>query len=148
MKTRCAFVSNSSSSSFVISKKNLTALQLDQIKNHGMLAKEMGLLSADETWDIIETDESISGSTWMDNLDMHEFLRKIGVSENDPKIVEWDDYPIMTPKDLSNMTDSMDNEMVEIITDNIVKYLTNKMTKCESWIYEDIFEIVRKEVVL
>jgi len=77
MKIRNGFVSNSSSSSFVIQKKDITAEQLTQINKH---ADEAG----SESWGITETDTTIEGWTMMDNFDMEEYLEKIGVV-----IVEW-----------------------------------------------------------
>lgn len=41
MKLRTGFVTNSSSSSFTIAKSNLTADQIDKIKNHIEAAKEL-----------------------------------------------------------------------------------------------------------
>jgi len=41
MKTRQGFVSNSSSSSFIIQKKSLTAVQLDLIKRHIEIANRI-----------------------------------------------------------------------------------------------------------
>jgi len=83
MKQRIGFVSNSSSSSFVISKEFLTKVQLWAIKNHVHVAKEAGIdmqyVGDFDEWKIIETEETISGSTSMNNFDMEEFLEEIGI---------------------------------------------------------------------
>jgi hypothetical protein len=80
MKIRKGFVSNSSSSSFVISKEFLSPYQIKMIFAHG---REAG----DDAWTIEETDESISGDTIMDNFDMAEYLTNIGISN---KFIKWD----------------------------------------------------------
>jgi len=81
MKIRNGFVSNSSSSSFVIQKNNLTVKQIEMIKNHSEEAKKIGMDYCDDTWDIVETENTIEGFTFMDNFDMCNYLSKIGVSE-------------------------------------------------------------------
>lgn len=87
MKIRNGFVSNSSSSSFVILKNKLTETQIYQISNHIELAKQFFMDGCDEdAWDIEESDYAIKGYTNMNNFDMEEFLNKIGVHEKD---IEW-----------------------------------------------------------
>jgi hypothetical protein len=110
MKTRMGFVSNSSSSSFVVDKNLVTEKQLDQIRCHSEIGEEMGVEYTDWAWEIGETDEVIYGSTLMDNFDMEEFLGKIGVPS---KAVKWDDYPI-NPENLKNIFDSFPSEFVKI----------------------------------
>ncbi len=89
MKIRTGFVSNSSSSSFVIKKDKLTAEQIDKIKNHGEEAKklEMDYVETSDYWTIMETPLCIKGDTYMDNFSMEDFLREIGVDINED--VEW-----------------------------------------------------------
>lgn len=88
MKLRLGFVSNSSSSSFVIKKSDLTSTQIEKIWNHIEWAKTIN--SKRETpnkyrwldaWKISEDDETISGYTTMDNFSMDEFLEDIGIPE-------------------------------------------------------------------
>jgi len=80
MKIRSGFVSNSSSSSFVIEKKYLSGEQMDKIRNHSKVGKELGLPNGDtDPWSIEETDDFIEGFTWMDNFNMEYFLEKIGI---------------------------------------------------------------------
>ena len=99
MKKREGFVSNSSSSSFIIQKKNLTELQIEQISTHIDTAIKLatdnhkyaifGYCESYDAWSVDEKEHSILVSTFMDNFDMHEFLLAIGISEND---FNWEDY--------------------------------------------------------
>ena len=149
MKTRIGFVSNSSSSSFAIYKKDLTGKQIEQIRNHGEVGEQMGIQYAkSDEWSVQESDTIIGASTWMDNFDMHHFLREIGVDEGNTEVVEWSDSPFLTGEDLKGITDCMENDLVESITNKIVGYLTQKMAAMTSWERADIEEIVRNEVAL
>ena len=87
MKTRLDYVTNSSSSSFLIMKNNITSKQAEAIKKHSQLGKKLGLLYSEDAWDIDESQNFISGKTWMDNFDMGEFFETIGISS---KGVIWD----------------------------------------------------------
>ena len=92
MKKRNDFVTNSSSSSFIISKKYLDEDQLLAIEVHDRIAKEMNWDDCwDEPWSIYQNDEYITGSTWMDNFDMRGFLKNIKV---DLRNVCWAEFPI------------------------------------------------------
>lgn len=86
MKTRQGFVSNSSSSSFIIQKKDLTVEQYASIKNHievakGMSSDAMQYASDGDAWNIHEDKDTLRGDTFMDNFSMYEFMTEIGVPE-------------------------------------------------------------------
>lgn len=86
MKIRIGFVSNSSSSSFIIKKWYISAYQADKIRNHSL----SGLEYADtDAWSINEDEETISGRTFMDSFDMHNFLESIGINMDNVKWSEW-----------------------------------------------------------
>jgi hypothetical protein len=102
MKIRYGFVSNSSSSSFIINKSDITEKQLYQIKNHigvsNQLKKKSGCKNMfqfndpGEAWDLHETETTISGWTTMDNFQMTELFEAIGVSMDMYKISEYNTY--------------------------------------------------------
>jgi len=94
MKIRNGYVSNSSSSSFVLRKENLTELQINMIKNHIDEAKKhdefynFGSVDYDDSWDITDNEFYIRGYCIMDNFDMYKFIHdylKIPKSE-----VKWE----------------------------------------------------------
>lgn len=92
MKIRRGLVSNSSSSSFVIKKSNLTDSQLWAVYNHGIVTEwiedlesekqgEFYDLSHIDEWDIYEIDDKIILSTNMDNLPLPQIFEDIGIME-------------------------------------------------------------------
>jgi len=93
MKVRLGFVSNSSSSSFIVQKKALSEVQMNALKDHINYANEnfpqIGWAEKINTWSIGETDEQITLSTGMDNFDMKEFLIAIGIKNEN---IEWSPY--------------------------------------------------------
>jgi len=90
MKIKQGFISNSSSSSFIISKYDISAAQLVMIFDHARLGKvlRVGDCSDEDAWYIHDDDYHVMGSTFMDNFNMFEFLSKIGVPEDK---IEWGD---------------------------------------------------------
>jgi hypothetical protein len=96
MKTRLGFVSNSSSSSFVIRADDLTGTQIRQILQHIEESKRLDAEYAHESWcndegdawDIEFVDQCIRGHTWMDNFSMSHFLEQIGV---DDALIRWNE---------------------------------------------------------
>lgn len=96
MKIKSDFVTNSSSSSFVIDLKNLTLEQIAMIHDHIetalMIEKKdpninFGFPHPHDAWTITEANGQISGDTIMDNFDMMGFLQYIGVPMD---LVEYD----------------------------------------------------------
>lgn len=87
MKIRNGFVSNSSSSSFIIRLDAISGAQLEMIKEHATIAK---LLKEefydDDPWNIEVDGEFVRGDTFMDNFDMRHFFGLIGIPDN---VVKW-----------------------------------------------------------
>jgi hypothetical protein len=91
MKKRHSFVTNSSSASFLIKKKFLTPKQIQQIldpypearrnKHNGLFNVGGNLERHVKDWKIIESNETITGFTLMENFEIMKYLRLINVKK-------------------------------------------------------------------
>lgn len=93
MKRRNDFVTNSSSSSFIIAKSALTKDQIYKIYDYKKLAasvlgEQEGLYANDDfsVWEINEDEDYIEGNTIMDNFDMQSYLLAIGIPDEKIKM--------------------------------------------------------------
>lgn len=111
MKIRQDFVTNSSSSSFIIAKKYLDEDQLYAIRNHSTVGDRLKIPYAfEDAWTIRENDDFISASTWMDNFDMCKFLRIIDVPVEK---ATWGEYPFYldTSDDDEEQNDNIEDDI-------------------------------------
>jgi hypothetical protein len=128
MKTRTGFVSNSSSSSFLIPREFVSEAQLKKIRRHIHLAQKTpeikerhgwGIRDGDE-WTILEGDDNIVGYTIMDNFDMKWFLTSfLGLPEVE---IEWDDglqyiWGDITEEDLKESERTL-REMLDVVNND------------------------------
>lgn len=139
MKTRNGFVSNSSSSSFVICKYFLSEDQIikifnyysiveEYVKEHPLPEKgyydykeipEYDFTYYDSTqWNIKESDTFIYGETSMDNFDFDQFLNFIGLNHVEKCWDEgWSDEPSV--------------KQLEFIKNQLKKLRKDKLTKID-----------------
>lgn len=86
MKIRNGFVSNSSSSSFVINKDDLDQSQIYKIINHieyaNMKGFNCGYMAEEDAWIITIENGLVRGETYMTNFNMREFFENIGVDNS------------------------------------------------------------------
>jgi hypothetical protein len=82
VKTRTGFVSNSSSSSFIIDKNMISMKQYQHLLDHIAFAKlkkfdNWGYAQEKDQWSIYENEDRIECSTDMDNFNLHRFAIEI-----------------------------------------------------------------------
>jgi hypothetical protein len=100
MKIRNGFVSNSSSSSFVINKRNLSKSQIRKIRDYEEEGKQYGLSCGSfDSWGISENSTWMAGSTSMDNFDMAAFFERIGVQSSEVKWGDGYEYDLLPEED-------------------------------------------------
>ena len=96
MKFRTGFVSNSSSSSFMIPRRYVSDDQLEKIYNHmshGKIHDDyygfVGCYDDYNSWGIGDDENYVTGSASMDNFSMYTYLTKfLGINED---VIKWDD---------------------------------------------------------
>jgi hypothetical protein len=77
MKTRYGFVSNSSSSSFVVSKSDLSESQIQEILRPATSVEDPW--NSWRSWSLLETDTIISGDTDFDNYQYSDRFKSMGI---------------------------------------------------------------------
>jgi len=131
MKTRNGFVSNSSSSSFILLRDILSEKQFDMIVDYEEWVKFFIELDQkkgspeklndrfsyyDDSWRIVVNDDYIFGETSMDNFSMYDYFDFIGVDQD---FVSWD----------NGYNDEPYSSQLEFIKKMKVKIRKNKIDK-------------------
>lgn len=129
MKIRNGFVSNSSSSSFLIPINALTEKQIINIQNHIEVTKSWLLqndsvdIYAEDEWDIQVTEKCVYGYTFMDNFNMWFFLKNI---LNFKGHIYWENFGGGFDLDVNLDLDTINRELLKIERKDKLNSIENK----------------------